>query len=355
MVAYYPGAYSSSDGEPLTVRAGEEISASITLARTSLASILGTVRRLDGRPLNGSSVSAEPIGNPRSGPVPNASARILPDGSYALSSLPPGDYIVSATTTGTYDANLRDITQDRLFASVRVPLNGNDVRVPLILTKGSTALGRYVFDTGAPPSEPAPPSGVSALTPMTLPQLVSPRVTVLPDWTFEITQLLGTYRLRSLRAPSGWFIKAITMNGTDVTYAPVDFTGQVVEGVEVLLTQRATRVTVTVSGEAQLQDASVIFFPEDESRLWPDTPFLRTYRNGIAARLPSSDTFQRHTPQSFTAIGLPPGRYYAVTVANLDGDGTDPEELRRLRTVATRVDLTENEAKSVELKVTAAQ
>lgn len=345
LAAYSPAAFSPADAASLIIRAGQEISATISLPAVQTASIRGSVRRSDGQSaLHANTVSLERADAPRSGVVISSTALVQPDGTFRFNALAPGEYIVRSVT------NTTGSEQDRLFAVARVVLNGSDLTVPLVLSRGSTMRGRYRFDTGEPPSDLKLSTAAStAVTPVTLPMEGQPRLTVAPDWTFVLNGLMGDYRLK-VPTPSGWFVKRITLRGTDVTYAPLKFAGEDVEGLEVLLTRRTTHLNVSLSGTAgQLRSAQIVIVPEDDAKRWPQTPFLKLIDFD---RLPAVGTLvQGSGPQSITASGLPPAKYLIAAVTNLPDDWEAPEFLNRLRDVAVTVDLVEEEPRSVDLQV----
>jgi hypothetical protein len=69
--------------------------------------------------------------------------------------------------------------------------------------------------------------------------------------------LNGSYRLRP-PAPAGYSVKRITLQGVDITDALLDLSGQNVEGVEVLLPQRITRVSGNVTGVGGRCEAAAV-------------------------------------------------------------------------------------------------
>jgi len=345
LTVYYPGSFLPDGGEPVTVRPGEERSVTMTLARAPVASIEGTVRLEGGQPPDRGvvTVSARLISHFLPEPVSGIGTRVRADGSYTLPSLLPGEYQVSASTSST---------AGRLFASAHVILDGKEVTVPLTLSTGGTIRGRYRFDTGAPPADLKPPSGAGVM-PVVLPHDDARRMTVGPDWHFEVTGLHGAYRLVP-STPAGWFVKRITLDDRDVQHVPVEVTGNAVEGVDVLLTQQSTRLSVSLEGsDAQLEDTTILLFAEDESKLWQLTPFLRAVRTDRSRQSQSPSSLQWHDRRSFTVSGLPPARYHAVAVAKLEsGEETNPALLRRLASIAARVELVDGETRTIALKVT---
>jgi hypothetical protein len=129
------------------------------------------------------------------------------------------------------------------------------------------------------------------------------------------------------------------LGNTDVTDSPFELAGSDIEGLEVVLTQRRTQVTGTVLGvDGQpAASATVVVFAEDESKLWPATRYLNR------ARVDSDGSF---------TISLPPGRYLAVAVSDLDaGEEGNPDQLRRFRPVATAVTLDDGQSQTIDLQI----
>ena len=328
MQVYYPSAYAPSDGQALSIAPGGDLSGLVVLLPlTRGGAISGVVRRADGRTVDGLSVVAEPAGSGTSSGS-GASTTVAPDGSFVFPALPPGEHILRVGT-------------DRLSATARVVLEGSDVVVPLVMSAGHSLRGRFVFDV-PPPVAPAPPVGrplFSILPADEYARVPTSNWTTRADWTFEVTGLQGQYRLQP-PAPSGWFVKAVRSGGSDITDAPIHVDGSDVNGVEVVLTQRVTRVSGSVNARRPdtLVSAVIVVFAEDRSRWWPAVRFVRTTRTDAAGR--------------FTMSDLPPARYLAVAVDDLEPqEATNPEMLEQLRRVATSFTLAEGGSSTLELTV----
>jgi hypothetical protein len=212
--------------------------------------------------------------------------------------------------------------------------------VPLTLREGNAIRGRFVVEGGVP----APTIRSSAIS---IGLIAESDVSwsyaaadVRADGTFEVLGLNGRYRLQP-PSPAGYTVKRITLRTTDITDTPFDVVGQDVEGVEVLLTQRIAGVSGKVTGVAGIREAAaVVIFPEDQSKLWPRTRYLRM------ARL--------ETGNGFAVADLPVGRYLAIAVAELEtGEESNPELLQRLRPEATPFTLEEGESRVLNLSVVA--
>jgi hypothetical protein len=289
------------------------------------------VTRSDGRPLASNDwwVGLTPVD--RIGTGVGVSMPGNRDGSYMFSGIRAGEYVIEAGRADPPLLRARDL----------VTLSGGHVVVPLTLSEGHAIRGHFVFESGAPAPAVTPrfdsSSGVVAASNVSWNQGAAE---ITPDWRFQISGLNSRYRLRP-PAPAGFSVKRITLQGVDITDALLDVSGQNVEGVEVLLTQRITRVSGNVTGVAGRREAAaVVIFPEDPSKIWPRTRYLRM------ARL--------ETGNGFSVADLPPGRYLAVAVAELEsGEETNPELLQRFRPAATPFTLAEGEERVLDLATSA--
>jgi protocatechuate 3,4-dioxygenase beta subunit len=322
---YYPGVPAAADAQILSVPAGAAVSElTVVIPQLSTGSISGIVRSADGRPLVARTVDAF-------GPESQAAvATVAADGSYVFPSLPFGRYTLSVSSDGSGMES----------AAASVVLDGADLVVPLTLSRGHSLRGRFVFDA-SPSADLRRPS--AALLTVLVPEDEDAHSrlgqwTTRADWTFEATNIKGRYRLRP-PAPPGWFVKAIRAGNADVTDAPLDFDANDVEGIDVLLTQRVSRVTGTVTdarGEP-LDGATVVVFAEDERKLWPGTRFLRTTRADATGR--------------FTVTNLPPERYQAIAIEWLEtGEETNPDTLARFRRIAAGFTLGDAESRTLDLR-----
>ena len=321
VTAYYPAASSPAEAQWIALRPGEDlIGVTIALVNAPGGSVSGVVRTADGRPPAATSVYVTPVASQSFSQ--GSIAPVRPDGSYAFPALPAGEYMVSASSS----------PPDPGYASARVTLSGADLVVPLTLRPGDTLRGRFVFDTGAPPSDLRPSAVRASIEQADLAGAASLGLFGRPpatrdDWTFEIPQLFGHWRVRA-NVPAGWAVARVRVGSADVTDVPLPFEGADVNGVEIVLTQRIARLSgiVALAGGAPADGATVVVFAEDVAQLWPGTRFIGRARANAGGR--------------FTLNGLPPARYLAAAVESLEpGEETNPALLERLRPAATAVAL----------------
>jgi hypothetical protein len=126
----------------------------------------------------------------------------------------------------------------------------------------------------------------------------------------------------------------------DITDVALDFSTADVEGIEIVLSQRQTTVsgTITTSRGAATADASVVLFVDDPDRWGPNSRFIGSARPDQQGR--------------YTITGLPPARYLAVALEYLEpGQERDPDALAEWRRSAEAVTLAEGESLTLDLTV----
>jgi hypothetical protein len=156
---------------------------------------------------------------------------------------------------------------------------------------------------------------------------------------FQLAGASGLSRIEVEGIPDRWAVKAIVLDGEDVTDEPVDMTGR--NGtLRVIMTDRLTSLNGTVQSDRNRRDHNVIVFIDDPARWGTPSRFVRAIRADAEGR--------------FQIRGLPPGERYLV--AALDyleaGEEQDRQLLDRLRTRAASVTLGDGEQRSIQLDLT---
>ncbi|HET9832580.1 MAG TPA: carboxypeptidase regulatory-like domain-containing protein [Vicinamibacterales bacterium] len=349
---FYPATANPSTSGSLLLGTGQTISGiDITLQSARLATISGVAIDAQGRPLTGGGVSAivRGAGTPALGLF---NAPVRQDGTFALPNVPPGEYIVRVASPRPPQTGIS--TGPPEFSSALVTVNGEDLTgVTLVPVAAVTIAGRVVFDD-AGGSQSLKASNIRVFA-----QSLGIDDTLLgsgggpsqlrDDFTFELKTLPGRIALRAAvpiapDTPNGWQLKAVRVNGIDVTDAGVDVNAQGTSGVEIEVTNRAQQIsgTVTDGAGASVKDYTVALFAQSRSR-WTEP----TSRYFAAAR-PRDDG-------NFRVATLPPGEYFAVALAQLDiTDWQDPETLETLSRSATTFVLAPGETRTVDLKLSSA-
>ena len=335
----FPGTLDVDNAQTVRVGVGQEAFATFPILRGSLSTLSGRIIGSGGAPLGTKEVDLQNIRLSGGGSIRRL--KVATDGSFREEHLPPGDYMI--------------VVNEPEYGSARVRLVGDDVEGVLVHTRrAGTVRGRVTFE-GAPP--PTNPLLLEVLFdgPRTLVSgggfIRSGSMYVTPEqWTFE-TEVsgIGVIRSRSCCVPddngidraSTWILKAVLLDGKDVTDTPLDF-GTAYSGklVEVVLTKRKGNLSgVVQDARGQLtSNYRVVLFPEDETQ-W--TRFSRFFAVGGPEQ-----------QGRFTIGDLPPGRYLVAAVESLEpGEERNPETLSRLHGAATTVELSEGESRSVTLRL----
>jgi hypothetical protein len=220
-----------------------------------------------------------------------------------------------------------------------------DIRVQTSI--GSRVEGRIVFEGSGTPD----PTGVTVTTLQTdfdRAPLIGPsgRATGKPDGTFVLNGLNGPRRLRLLRAPGSWSLRAIYANGRDVTDEPLSFgtKDESLTDVEIVLTNKPAGIIGTVAdarGQA-VADYTVIIFATDAERWYQGSRFMTFAR-------PKADG-------AFSVEDLPAGEYFVAAVDRMRGteafgEWQDPAVLESIAPRATRLTLTDGQLASITAKL----
>ncbi len=334
---YFPGTTNVAEAQRVPVALGQEVSGiSFGLWLAPLSRVRGRVMVPAGAEPGGL-VMAVPAGGASLGLGNARGAAVSGDGTFELPGLAPGSYTLVVRPQGRRgDTGLAGRTP--------LTVGGGDVDdVSIALMPTAVASGRIETDTGAPAAFRAAQVRISAVPaqPAGTPLGGSGQGQVADDYTFELRGLFEPSYLR-VNLPSGWNLKAVLLDGQDVTDVPLAFTpGTRVSGLRVVLTQTTTSVTGTVRDERGevLLDSTVVVFPADETQWSFYSRFIRT------ARPDTTGTF------SFSA--LPPSPDYRVlAVQGLEeGQALDPEFLATIRDRAERLALGAGESKTLTLRL----
>src|SRR5439155_11331585 len=224
---YYPGTASIAEAQRLAIAAGQVVSGiNMTVLSVRGVRVSGTVVDAAGRPASSGNVMfSQPTG-------PNSSitsATVKPDGTFVLNNVAPGEYMVR---WGGPDFNER--------AAMPLTVGGSHLDgVALVSVKVSTIAGRIVIDRAATatikPSEVR--LGVGTVRPedaMLMPGAGPSQIK--DDFTFQQRAFPGRLLISAGGAIPGWFLKAVRLNGADVTDTGFDLGADPIGGLEVELT-----------------------------------------------------------------------------------------------------------------------
>ena len=339
---YFPGTSSLAEATRVTVRAGQEASAPFALIVARMAKIRGRVLRSSGEPIGRSMLMlapADPVLGFMSFSGAN-NAMVDGEGAFEFTNVAPGRYNINVRPMGMPGGSSES-------AQMPITVGSDDIDNVLITTSpGATARGVVLTDDGTPPPFRAEqvqifPSPVDPSTSMmgTGPPKMN------EDFTFELTGLFDRRIIRgniSMGQNAGWYLKAVTYDGQDVTDQGIDFQpGRTYDGLQVIFTQKSTNLSglVTDDRNRPIVDATVVIFPLNSERWGMQSRYFRAVR---------PDTNGRYNTRN-----LPPSDEYGIiAVQNLEpGQASDPEFLTRAREEARPFSLVEGETKAVDVRL----
>jgi protocatechuate 3,4-dioxygenase beta subunit len=333
---YYPGTDNVAQAQRLTVAVGQQISDIVMALKPIRATrVSGTATTSDGRPMSGSVMlmSTEGYGFNFVG------SGSLRDGNFSVNGVAPGTYTLRAQSFGPGGP------ADAEFATAKITATGDDITdLHIVGSKPSVASGRIIIDPGAAAAMPAS----TMLMPMPVEQGpmmmgMSPG-RVSDDGTFEFKSAPGRVRI-NMSGAVGWQIRAVRLNGTDVTDAGIEFKpNEDITGLEVEITNKLTTITglVTNARGETLKDYTTIAFAQDKEK-WK---MMGRYQS---MGRPDQDG-------RFKIMGLAPGDYYIVALDSAQSSQLmDPDFLESVRPKATSLVLREGESRTIDLKLNTVQ
>jgi len=339
--SYYPGVGNLSDASHVTVGLSAEVGGvDFAVQLVPTATVGGVVLQPDGSPATDVQVMLIPDNG-----VPSRDsilgARIQGGGAFEIRNVPPGSYTLRAATRGGRRGGRAGFGGRPVFASQRLDVDGYDVSgITLALTPGATLTGSVAFETTQ-----GPPSGmarvrVTAVAVQSVQLLGTAEGRIDEDGAFEMQNVSGGPRLiRARGVPDGWTLKAVYLDGRDVTDTPLEFSGVTrADGFRLVLTDQVSRISGLVQDRERepLTDFTVVAFSLDDSLWQPQSRHVKAARPDQNAR--------------YEIEGLPAGSYLIAAVDTVqEGEWFDPRFLRQLRSGGVLVSLSDGEAKDLNL------
>ncbi len=319
---YYPGTGDFTAAQKIRVGPGADTFISFALLPVRTARVSGFIQTSQARPgdaFMSLTSDAGELGMPF-----GAGTVTREDGSFTMADVPPGTY--------TLVAELRSgVSSIAEIGTASVTVNGFDIEGLTVKTvKPGTLKGTVV--AAADVTRRLPNIDVAAR-----PRRAGAQSTFATSSgpSFEMAAPPGPFTVE-VTVPDGWSVKSLTLGGLDATDLALDIAGEQSVPVTVVLSDRTTDVSGTVSG-ASGAGAYVVIFPSDSGNWTP-------------RRVRSAQTDARG---NFRILGLPPGeRYMAVAVSDLDeGQESDPDFLQQVQSAASVFDLGADEKRTLALKV----
>jgi hypothetical protein len=329
---FLPGVSHIEFAQRVTLGAGEDAFGIILpLLSAQTRRITGTVSDSTGLPVGQTRVRAMGIGlnSTRSEHLVNVEA----DGRFEIRDVTPGPYMLNVIdptpgrSTARWLSATREITVEddvvdlELRANLGVRVEGRIVRDPDATRPLDPAAVRVEFE------RPMGTGGFLAVSPPA----------VGADGAFSVEIPGGLVFIRS-QLPAQWMVKGIRIDGTDVADHDFDFGDGGRRHLEIILTDRLTRVLGRAADKRArpVVNGSIVVFPDDPAKWRESRRLVRETRSGRDGQ--------------FEFVALPPGEYLAVALEALPSNAwMDPEVLARLRSVATHFTLDEGEQRVISL------
>ena len=355
-VPTYAPSSTRDDASEINVRSGEESTADIRYRGEPGHTISGTVKIAG---TSGATVSLRSAGNP----VPLANA-YQPSGSrgFAFSGLADGEYTLRAQE---FTSDQSPNTAQGRLATKRVTIKGANVSgLELITAPMASISGRIMLE----PSKITECQGKrSPLFAETLVQLQRPEKetededgiyvgllggTASPDASGVLTWrnvMPGRYRFEPRFYARYWYLKSIVINTSGTKPQKIDGaanwsvtkSGDQLSGVTITLAEGAASIRgrLALAEGAVVQPGTIFYLVPAE----PDkaTDVLRFFATDVAS------------DGAFTLNNLSPGKYLALTQANVDAQIATQAKLREPETEAARAKLrrtAETKKTEIELK-----
>ena len=362
---YYPGTGNVSEAQRMTLGVGQEQpNVNFALQAVRTVKITGTALNSMGTALTNGMVTLMPENNVGAGGGPGpilfgfgGNGRVRPDGSFSIANVSPGNYTLMAVAGpggggrgggfairigGPGGPGIDDIE----MVTMPLAVGGEDVTgLTLVTSKGASLTGNVIASEGSVAKLSTSQIQVVAQSAggQALPGPLGNRPTrVEDDGSFTLTGLTGQKFIRVNGLPAQWTLKAVMLNGADVTDSALEFRGNSENtGLQIIVSDKVSDLNgkVTTAKGDITRDYTVVVFPDDPAKWVFPSRFVKTGRADQQGQ--------------FRITALPPNdRYLAVAVDYLeDGEGGDPQFLDQIKGRATPFSLGDGESKGLDLKI----
>ena len=337
--ASQPSCYPADD-EPggLALSTSDTPDIEIRIRRGRSFTISGTVVDASGAPASDVSVSVLK----RAGFESYESASVRGGGRFRASGLAPGDYVVQGSIGREYDPL---DTREHQVGVLHVRVDSGDVDgLVLALARGARVTGKVLVD-----DRPLPERTRIAVTALYDDPVASglngpePAAAVSDASTFELANIFGPVRFACGGLPPGWVVKAVRYQDRDITNRLTEFPAGSTQSIEVIISSRGAGLMGSVSDRsgapASEGTAVVLVIPVDYTGEWvtgmPNAPVTR------------DGTFKTSALRAgeYLVAAVDSGQMVSMIV-------TGEQNLKtRLSKVAQRVELSEGERRSLDLRV----
>ena len=330
---YFPGTAAPAQAQRISLDAGQtRAGVDIQLEPIHLARITGSAIDADGKAVTSGLMMLMPAGGIVDGTM--ATGTFRPDGTFLVPDIAPGAYEVAISPM------IAGRPGDPITASITVA--GEDISgLRLTGVKPVNVTGRVTLPEGTDLNTRPPVLQFVSEDAGNLLGQTSARVKA--DRSFEAKVAPGTRLIRLAATTPGLVLKAVRLNGTDVTDDGFEIrAGEDVSDVEVVFVAQLGTLTgrVTDARGNGAVDYSTLVFPRDPARWTESSRFFGSSRADQSG--------------AFKIANLPAGQYYAIALDYVEaGSDRDPDFLRRIQGKATPFTIGDTETKTLDLKLIA--
>jgi hypothetical protein len=352
---FYPAALVPSQAQVISLSPGEERgNLDITMRLSATSRVMGQLSGPDGAGANlgVKLVVADSRDSTFNSNYPAANTLSEPNGAFTFLGVPPGQYELQVTRVPRPEIMNGQppppgtVAAPTLWARVPVSVGSSDVAgVNVVLRQGARVSGRIEFDGATQRPAPERLSQVSVLL-QDLDNQGQPSVAsrVGADGQFTTQGVLPGHYLLTIANSlgAGWTLRSATANGKDYSVSPQVLDGDV-SNVIVTFTDHPNRLdgSVQLPQPAADNPTVVVYFPANY-QAW-----LANGTSGRTSRVVRVDETNGH----FTVGGIPAGDYdFAAIPSDVQNDWQDPKTVEALARVATRLQIGDDEHKTIDLK-----
>ncbi len=348
---FYPGTSNLAEAQRISVGVGQEVNADLPMTPMKLVRVSGTVVDSSGKPASSGFLTLQNRGAESGVMVGGGGTTVRPDGTFQIVGVAPGTYRLIAQSNpmmrgpaGVGPGN--DAADSREMALVPVTVANTDITDLRVRTsKGLSISGRVTYEGGTPPQAGGTTAPVRVMCMPVDEEGLAMSMTPgqVKDQQFEVKGVMSPCLLRAMPGQAGWRMKSVALNGADITDRPITPEGKPITGVEVVLSNRLTSLTGTVTDDhgQPSKDYVVLAWIDDKDK-WQPTINQRYIRR---ARPDQNGTFKIED--------LPPGTYRVAAFDSLDqGEELDPEFLEKAESLGKKAQLSEGGTQTVSLKIT---
>jgi protocatechuate 3,4-dioxygenase beta subunit len=336
---YYPGTTDVASAAQIHVIGEQDLSGFVVaLAPVPVARISGVATNSLGEPLTGlirlSSAKLSPL------TVQPRQTTLGDNGQFAFTGVPRGEYLLhglAATGPSGPEFAAHSVTvSDRDPPPLTVRTQPTSIMVGQLVLEGAPGSVLWDYSFNLVPVGPALGASANAKS----------SGAFSSGTAFRFTGLAGTARIVVSTPDEKWFLKSITVDGSDVADLPFEFgaNGRVYEDVEVVFSSNGASIAGRVADErgTAVQHYAVIAFSADRDKWFAGSRWLKMAR--------------ADRDGAFRLAALPPGDYLIAAVDRVEGSGDggewqDPELLRDLAFHAVRATLGERQSQTTSLRL----